>query len=1593
MSCKHDVRQAILDNVFTDHVKGRHTFTRLSDNTVRIQNRADNIQSKAKSTRQAYAMAKRILKAVQKKYEGRVSGYIHATSNYDAVHVSFTVDEAYIEREYQKLPQQQKTDVEGEFYDDPEEYSKGTGIDYFGDSSLAPLTTTQGLAISSFKQLVEYKQKLIDILKQNEKLVKRKLKETHAIADRRKLLKRQNQIENRLKGDGTKTNPGLFAEVHELTINANTNAVGFYMEQDLARLKVLATSDNPEDIQEANYIVKFLEAAGTFENNVDNPFFHPDEIFALDSNGEHTSTIILDPATVAEYKRWADEATDYKNQIFVKEKELISQKFNEQYNTLIGKVGGIEDVDKYSVWLMDITQGISSAPAKFVQLAHKYTEEKIEEELNKGREINKRLNDMQPLVMKELSTINNGKYKLFTIGILGIKGVSFDLFMQKFNKSGRDTGKLVSMFSEEYNQKMEAAISDFFYRFNAAKTEQDWATKQKKIRDIHIALLNKKREESIVMDITKIPEIAADLGFSQFSKQFVNDNGAHKQELIDLLGQREYDNQVKEQKKLLYNYIAEREEIITAMLTQNGVQAFSQLSPAEQHYFNMADARINPFVGVEDFNIAGRIMVDQKEVNHEGKYNSYIPRKYKATMKLSGGRIQFTNTTVQTGNYNPAFDTIKNNKILYDFHELATEALGGIYQRLPPEMHKTMSQGTLPAHMKTASEILLTEKGFSRRLFPALQKAWDDFKGSWATMEQGNIADPVIDRKTGKPNYTLNSDYIKGNSGTINKHTQLEIINFIQVFNRGAIPANRITEIKRNTVVNITKFSPEAKLMLSEYLNAGLTTADIANNDLTKITDKVGENIPVHKAITEFVTHSVVQSNSYDLFKLLKLYTSLSSEYAAREEIFPFMEIAKRHYDDIQAPMLNKQGEQMIDPKGKLLTSGPRTKAVDQFEDWFTRVILAKRHKGFSTRITMTKVESYQDKKLLREIDHLLSTESNPKRIAQLQGMKKGIGKIVTSSSILDKLQNHVRFLGLAIAPFSAVKNGIDGWYSNMKQASSNEFYDGKHIYYAYKVSRYSRAKYVTDKIGVRFKKGVANKLSNLMARQDVLMDSRNEDQKSSMKTNFSGITNFNPYFLNTAQEYLNQSVVMISMLKTMQITGIDPKQTSSVWDAMDHNGNISAPFRTSQNVDTWEGMNTPEYHTYKSKLGEAITRAHGNYSELRGMKLKSDTLGKILMSMKTWLTSQIYDRVASKQYNEKTQKEVKGRFRSFTPATGATFGAIMATVSIGFPFGFATGLIAGYYFGKSTYGVKTDINAGIQLMDTARELWKRMVGMPVNMLAGKSVIATNKGYDTWVNGTTFTEADARNMRANVTELVNVMGTFMIYLLVRGLVSDDDDDKDIAARNFVLNNIVQMLNSSMVFLGPAGFWKDMVATPTFIRFIMNVSETLDSLQNYLEGDDVNIGGDNRGKSRIAGIIKKVGLPGLLRDPKGFGTASLTKRVYNDLRWGKYFRSENKKEADDIKRDRAQLKVELEEGKIYSKSQIKTIINERFPTQAKLKKKGMTRDQYEKQYGSTYELPEVIVPDEENEAAEEEKEKIKKMSSEEFQEYQRQQAEE
>src|SRR5690606_7210245 len=148
-----------------------------------------------------------------------------------------------------------------------------------------------------------------------------------------------------------------------------------------------------------------------------------------------------------------------------------------------------------------------------------------------------------------------------------------------------------------------------------------------------------------------------------------------------------------------------------------------------------------------------------------------------------------------------------------------------------------------------------------------------------------------------------------------------------------------------------------------------------------------------------------------------------------------------------------------------------------------------------------------------------------------------------------------------------------------------------------------------------------AKKASAIMHKFDVMQDATNELQKASNKNPLDNVNKFfAPFALISKVEYINQTPVVIAILMDQKITDIHGNE-SNVWEAMNPDGTLKEPFKTTENVENWENANGEQYKKFTSTVGQAISFQHGDYSKIRGMKASEEVTGKVILMFKRWAT------------------------------------------------------------------------------------------------------------------------------------------------------------------------------------------------------------------------------------------------------------------------------------------------------------------------------------------------------------------------------------
>jgi len=1567
MPCSRDVEKAILDKVFDELTDRRYTFTRVMDDTVQINGVVDNPRTKATRRDISKAIAKELVERTKQSFQGQVRGTINDRSVYDPITVTFSVNPAYTQYEFNKLINPtigDNTLLSASLNDEEErdDVNNNTGPnnrDNNNDNIFAGIT--EKYIQHKTIQLGNYKEQL-GIIKGQKKVVGISKERLEA------LNKKERELKLLISGNEEIGVKGLEDELEEMRTKAKP--VSYYMEKDLDRLNELSKSNKIEDITEANRIIQFIENSGKFDSSNTNPFFDRDDIFETNEDGEYTSTYKIDEDTRNAFGKWATKAVGFKNIVEEREKELSEININDnplikqtygdkkqKYKDVFHTEEGLRDTDWFSMWFLDPTHGLASHNGLIPQVAMSNLIEATEAKERWSREMSDYIDNNEAAIKKELIRLGHDVNKL---GITGVKSASFNLF-KRVSKEGNESHDLVQRETKEYADERSRKLYIFDKAFKRAMSYTDYEQRNKGISKAFEELKKWRRESSIMVDPSRLTD------------------EDYKKKLINLLGEKGYNEVVVEQEKAITNYNSYRQSSIETLLARENVNSYDELSDKAKNSIKEWEVSYSPENGYKDYNSVGGLYFGDKKRGHFNTYNIFIPRKFKAEIaaNIDEDRYSITDTKQETGNWDKNFEEIQSSPILADFYSKLKEFCEVIYENLPYDLQERTSMYTLPGIMKTTAEIVNSNTettGMLSRVSKAYQTIMDRFRTSFGVVKQGNISYLTEDPVTGKKNYKVNDSFLRNNSRAIDDRKLIENTKFLQAFNSDKLVP--LDKIKKSTSLLLSQFNTSCLIQLAQYLHvdvAGqlqMSNVDAIRAKLDKTSDGNDYIVDIGRLIHDFSVHSVVQSQSFDLPKLMKYFSEMTMAYAARREALPINEILKKHYNRIQSPDTNNVGEtlwnRITGKKGQEVAKvGVRTGAMRQFDNWFERVLLdnyGSKHVGVygkengpNGKIPFLGKTIYttEERQKYNELQELIREEENDKTRKELINTRDSLGKTRTATAAIDNFLNWIRTLRLGYNLSSMATNFLQGVTSNMILGASDEYFDPKELFYGYRVMKWSFAKNIT--FGY-LEHPLAKKNRSLVEKFNIIIDNRNELQKSYSNKILNAA---NPYAGNQRVEYMNQSPLMIAVLRTLKIKDKAGNE-SSVWDAYNSDGHLKDEFQTPENTKNWEALDGDQYKAFKQKVNGLITLGHGNYDKLRGMMVKSNSMGKAGMMFKTWLPEAVYWRFGNPQDNIFLGKQgTKGIYRSHNPGSGLVHGAVVGAAMFG-PVG---SLIGGALGLGAAAGFGTSSGVGLlkETLEATRLLVKKAIGMPVNLITGKQIINLHqkqffgKGeyFDYVGKGQKFTIQDSKNLQANMADIGLQLMWLGLILAVKHFFWDDDDDpqdNERIAHNILMNNLMNLGSQASMYTNPVAFKANTIESIAVIDYLKQVGKEADKVQNWFNGQDIIQSGSDAGHSALAIQSKKILLPGIFKDTRlGFKAAG--ERVYpQESPYHKYFHNEEHDEKDSNKRARAERRAELLESDEYKdmnklsddeqkekKKAIQKIIDEELPTPSMIKK--------------------------------------------------------
>ena len=1413
-------------------------------------------------------------------------------------------------------------------------------IDFFDSDALYESNQT---ALPDYERYILYKENLLRRL--NDRLAKIEAEKKKYASNSNKLkelTKLENEIKTRVEGSEELDIIGLEQEILDLKSAPPIDKFNYYAEKDFNRLDKLTQSDNIEDLHEAKIIISFYESIGNFDINIPNPIFESEDIF--DSVGKN----ILPKDIVQNFTELSQKAKSYENVIEQKAKKAVMDVINNNrkvkavydkemnYDEVFFKDEGLKDTNWIDTFVMDITNGIFSHNGIVPQVMMNTIQNAFETNLVYAKSVENRVNDLQSEVEKELTKLG------YSINIPGVKGVSYDLF-RATDKNGQFKDSVTQRYTSKFIEDKSKMFNEFNTKLDFARLAEDPNKKQQLFQDAYAFRDNWYRKNTIVLDVSKISDIVNDSSLASF-QQYFNKDDNYTQELKNLLGEQGYKEEIDKQIKLLRNYQTALDVFTDNLLAEAGLNSINEFSDVEKSKLEMWIKRNNPFIMAQSFNSGKPITKGKLKLNSSMSYNYAIPRKNKVKVNIKDGNYNYQKLNEETEYYDKRFETIESNPTLKEFHNLLMEVNQKIYDTMPLEVREKFSAYSIPALKKNLIEILF-DKNLSllQRISKAAREIYDRIRALFGINEQDNLSYANVDPITGKPEYRVNSAFLKSNRQEIDRRYNIELMRLKKAM---GVPLS--TSIKKYDTYDLTKLNGEVISILAENLGVDANITAIKN----KLNNEDLETAELGKILKNAITHQVVENNSFDLPKILKLYSYLTMEYAARQEVLPTIEMMKRHYENIKRPAETGTGKSIINANtNKTRLEGERINANKQMNAWFERVVLGnygsksefgdgkikrvgklgvtgndkvdRLTKKLQTTVT-GKIYDTEEKIMVAKLDALIEDvttnlknttnkeeiEELTKNLSYLQKMKDKLGKDFSTVASMDAMFNFIRFKGLGWNLSSYVTNFMEGQIANMTIAATGDYFTPENIYRANDIVKGSFLKNIS--FGKVATPG-AKKARVLMDRYRILQDASNELQKASTKSAFSSFKNLSPYEGTRRTEYLNQTPLMIAVLLDTNIVGKDGQQ-SNVWDAMNADGTFKEEFRTEENIKNWEQADGKSYNDFASHMKKMIVNAHGDYDELRGIMASEYISGKAFLMFKRWMARQLYQRFAVTPQNdlEVGMRDYRGRYLSHTKTSGMLHGAIVGFGGLGLLGAGATGILiggtAGLLLGKF-YGSNSGLNFLQELAFTSKELGMNLMRIPVNNITGKQTIKSTN-YDKLVDSD-LSERDIKNFKANLIDMSLTLSWVAMILFTKALLWDDEDEEDDARRkahNLLVNRFMQLSSQASMYVDPVDTYENTLGKLPVINFLNDVRKTAVETQDFLEGRDILASGPNAGESAFYNQFQKTFFPGILKSNLGF--ESHMSRQFETSPFDKWFTGDEKEAQTKARSMRAEYRKEL-----------------------------------------------------------------------------------
>lgn len=695
------------------------------------------------------------------------------------------------------------------------------------------------------------------------------------------------------------------------------------------------------------------------------------------------------------------------------------------------------------------------------------------------------------------------------------------------------------------------------------------------------------------------------------------------------------------------------------------------------------------------------------------------------------------------------FTVIANNPILLEFYNKVDEVFNYLKKYVPLDQQKTLAYRGIPSIEKAMIE-MYSERGMQLGFAPIGDALVKSMQTSFA-----DVTATETDILTGKAKRDLRIPIIRDSYKEIQNYVDVKTAEYIEQ-NKKAPSDEQIKEFEEDVIDEISR------------------------------------------------------RNSFDLGKILKVYTSLALAHKHKSKIEDSIKIANTVLDSYQemrtrpdgTPETDRQtgaiqrkakGESFLNTKESLdnFVSNVMYGDVRDEEGKGKKIYTPteKKQRAEYTRL-INSLDTQFEQGLIEE-DVYLSAKDN------LQKQLSGLGKTMIYSKAGDNVLKYIQLKLMGWNVLGGVSNMGFGYIANQLEAAGGQFITRAELNDAYRMTGSSVVKNATFN---KVESDTAKKIRNGMNKWDVMKEASQELYTSSTPSSMTKSTQWlQPYNMNQRTEYLNQAPLMIALAKKTKV------QTNageiSIWEGYDNNFNW--------NTEKYGAEPTEAINKMRMRLDQIIKRTHGNYDNLSPLLAKRKFLGRAASQFRTWMFESIATRFEAERYDDILDGYVKGRYRS----VGTVF----------------TGTKLGQFAPELMKGILKQWSLGL--------LFK------------------NADFKKLIDGNNIKEIDAINMNKVAKEITFAINIYLFLLLITALIGDDDDDKEMV--NILINQGTRLKTDLVMYLNPMEA-RNIIKDPIpAMSVVSDVNKWFSSVGGLFTDEDEVKAGVHAGDSRFARATMKL----------------------------------------------------------------------------------------------------------------------------------------